>query len=367
MESVLAEIRNRLKTSRFANEASVSQGIVLPILNELGWDVFNVDIVSPEYALEGRRVDFALCHPAKRPQVFFEIKQVGQSVNTERQLFEYAFHSGIPMAVLTDGREWGFFLPGEQGSYDERRVYKLDILERDITETIERLQRYLAYSRVRSGEAIEAARQDYRNAAKAREAKSTLPSAWAKIIEEQDELLIELLAAKVESMCGYKPDARDVVIFLSQLQSNNYQNVSTVPSPKMQIKPVGRRNQSISFQQTATASTLEWIGFVFHGKEYRTNKGSKTLVQLFNLFSEEFPQFLENFYKLDEPTEKRKRRYLGKQKSDLNPDGIYQANQLQSGWWLDTKYGINDMETIARLACKAAGIEFGTDLKIRLK
>jgi predicted type IV restriction endonuclease len=50
------------------------------------------------------------------------VKQVGQSDRAERQLFEYAFHDGVPMAILTDGREWNFFLPGEQGDYGERRV-----------------------------------------------------------------------------------------------------------------------------------------------------------------------------------------------------------------------------------------------------
>ena len=38
------------------------------------------------------------------------------------------------MAILTDGQEWSFYLPGEQGRYDERRVYKPDLLEREISE-----------------------------------------------------------------------------------------------------------------------------------------------------------------------------------------------------------------------------------------
>ena len=33
-----------------------------------------VDVVAPEYSLEGRRVDFALCHPAGKPLVFVEVK-----------------------------------------------------------------------------------------------------------------------------------------------------------------------------------------------------------------------------------------------------------------------------------------------------
>jgi len=54
--------------------------------------------------------------------VFIEVKQVGQSDGGERQLFEYAFHRGVPMAILTDGQEWHFFLPAKQGDYGDRRV-----------------------------------------------------------------------------------------------------------------------------------------------------------------------------------------------------------------------------------------------------
>ena len=89
-------------------------------------------LLFPEFSLEGRRVDFALCHPANRPAVFVEVKKVGGAKGADKQLFEYAFHSGVPMAILTDGQEWSFYLPGEQGRYDERRVYKLDLLERNV-------------------------------------------------------------------------------------------------------------------------------------------------------------------------------------------------------------------------------------------
>jgi len=58
--------------------------------------------------------------------ILIEVKQVGQSKGADRQLFEYAFHKGVPMAILTDGQEWNFFLPTEQGDYSERQLYKLD-------------------------------------------------------------------------------------------------------------------------------------------------------------------------------------------------------------------------------------------------
>ncbi|GIV86872.1 MAG: hypothetical protein KatS3mg054_0901 [Chloroflexus sp.] len=150
----IEKVRERLRRGEFTSEAAVSQGILLPTLHEPGWPVFDTSVVVPEFSIQGRRVDFALCYPALRPLIFIEVKKVGMSEGADRQLFEYAFHSGVPVAVLTDGQEWSFYLPGEQGRYDERRVYKLDLLEREIEEAVSRLERYLQYERVCSGEAF---------------------------------------------------------------------------------------------------------------------------------------------------------------------------------------------------------------------
>ncbi len=191
MKEDILDIRNSIKAGRFVNEAAVSQGIVQRLLHALSWPVYNTDVVVPEYSVEGRRVDYALCDPPRKPIIFIEVKQVGHSDGADRQLFEYAFHRGVPLAILTDGQEWHFFLPGEQGNYGERRVYKLDIVERDPDESVDRLRRYLDYNAVRSRQAIEAARKDYQDVAKKREIQSTLPAAWQKLVTEADELLYE--------------------------------------------------------------------------------------------------------------------------------------------------------------------------------
>src|SRR5688500_12535381 len=122
LTSVIERVREAMRTGQYVNEAAISHGVVLPILNELGWPVFDPTVVAPEYTVEGRRVDFALCHPRNRPSVFVEVKQPGRSEGADRQLFEYAFHLGVPVALLTDGREWHFYLPSGQGLYQERRV-----------------------------------------------------------------------------------------------------------------------------------------------------------------------------------------------------------------------------------------------------
>ena len=69
LQDEIERVREGLEAGRFPNEASVSQGVVLRLLDALGWPSYDVDVVAPEYSLEGRRVDFALCHPPGKPLV----------------------------------------------------------------------------------------------------------------------------------------------------------------------------------------------------------------------------------------------------------------------------------------------------------
>ena len=230
----LDDIRNDLRRGTFANEASVSQGIVLRLLHALGWP-YNTQVVIPEYPVEGRRVDFALCHPASKPLVFIEVKQVGQIKGVERQLFEYAFHTGVPIAILTDGREWHFFQPGGQGDYTERRVYKLDLTETENEESLKRLNRYLNYELIRTGESIRAIEDDYRIVSKQRHIEISLPEAWSKLVEEADEFLLDVMAEKTESLCGYKPTGEQVLAFLKDLDREGPHS-REVPAPPIDKK-----------------------------------------------------------------------------------------------------------------------------------
>jgi hypothetical protein len=212
--SFLNDVCQKLHQGQFISEENVKQGIVERMLFELGWDVFDTSIVAREFVVEGRRVDYALFHPPKKPLIFIEVKKVGASSGADRQLFEYAFHQGVPMAILTDGREWSFYLPAQQGHYNERRVYKLDLLERSIEEAEYRLKRYLGYDNICSGQSLENAKSDYQDAAKNREIQINLPKAWKALLGEKDSLLIDLLAEKVEDLCGYRPNSEACVSFL---------------------------------------------------------------------------------------------------------------------------------------------------------
>ena len=227
LEEHITDIQNKLKNNEYPNEQSISQGIVLRLLSVIQWQVYDTQSVIPEYSIQGRRVDFALCVQKNKPVIFIEVKQPGNTLGADKQLFEYAFHKGVPFAIVTDGKEWHFYLPAEIGNYDERRVYKLDLIERDTQESAYRLERYLFFDEVANGNALENAREDYKNVSKERQAKANIPIAWEKLIEEKDEMLTEVVSEKVESICGFKPTQKQIIAYLNSLKSGVASRPST--------------------------------------------------------------------------------------------------------------------------------------------
>jgi len=83
LEATLIDITARLRQGRFANEQSISQGIVLRVLQELGWDTWDTAVVWPEFKTGEGRVDFALCHPQR-------------SNNLVRLKMRFGKHSNMP-------------------------------------------------------------------------------------------------------------------------------------------------------------------------------------------------------------------------------------------------------------------------------
>jgi len=351
-----------IRKGSFTSEAAVSQGIVMPILDELDWPVYNTAIVIPEYSLEGRKVDYALCHPENRPAVFIEVKKVGFTQSADRQLFEYAFHIGVPMAILTDGQEWSFYLPGEQGRYDERRVYKIDFLERSPDEAKDRLIRYLSFERVCSGEALQAARSDYQNVARDREIRATLPKAWSTLLAEQDSILLELLAEKAEDICGYKPDLDTC----SQFIENITQAQQTIGPAQPTVKKESRVAVHRELDQSRTRNSGHFT-FEFKGETHEARSARDVMIKIFELLAREDNNFLERFAARKHG---RKRRYIAKDKFELYPDrpdlAEMQSVEVVPGWWMGTNYSRKNIQEIIDLAKEVAGPKSGSTIRVRV-
>jgi hypothetical protein len=214
MISLVESIGQRLGSSAYVNEAAITHGIVMPVLTALGWDTADPQQVHPEFANARGRVDFALMGVGKIPAVFIEVKAVGRSLDGDKQLFEYAFHTGVPLCVLTDGREWNFYLPSGLGTYNDRRIYRLQLDDRAPAECEAVFIRYLQRARILDRSAFSDAQADYLSAAGRRQARLELPAAWAELLEEGNDHIIDTLADKAEARCGFKPDAQEVLAFL---------------------------------------------------------------------------------------------------------------------------------------------------------
>ncbi len=346
--SLLIQVQAKLKEGHYISEAAVSQGIVLQLLSSLNWPIFDTSVVIPEYTISGKRVDYCLCSRLGKPAAFIEVKAVGHSLGADEQLFGYAFHAGIPFAVLTDGQEWNFYLPGEQGDYNERRVYKLDLLERSPEEASKKLNRYLEYNRFTSGEALEDARRDYRSAARRREANKTIPKAWNSLVDSYDTNLIDLISEKVEDLCGYKPSLEACSDFLQKVSYNTGREV-TPPKPPKPSNPKPSGSNIVEYK----------------GQKYIEKTARGVLIRVMKILIESDDGFTDRFLARRHG---KKRRYLSRKKHDLysnRPDlSEVHSVEVSPGWWVGTNYSKSSIKQILDLALEVSNKDVKSNLSV---
>jgi hypothetical protein len=361
LETTLADITTRLRQGRFPNEQAISQGIVLRVLQELGWDTWDTAIVWPEYQTGQGRADFGLCHPPSKPAIFIEVKQPGRAEDSVRQALEYAFHTGVPFVVLTDGRTWSFYLPAEQGSYEDRRVYKLDLFERPAAEAAGTLSRYLSRTRVESEEALETARKEYRSRSRRSQARTAIRDAWRDLVEKGDEDLVDLLASAVESKAGVRPDDDDVAEFLAALGKPVIVETprSSVSQPTL---PVTQRPAP----QRAAGESSRSGRLILRGKAQSYSNAKDAMVIVLRELAKADPSFLERCSQHPD-AQGRKRRYIARTPEELYPDREdlrEMRESLPGGWLVATNLNNVLKKTIIRLAAEVAGLTFGKDLTV---
>jgi predicted type IV restriction endonuclease len=355
VEDLLEKIRTRLVQSAFANEAAVSFGIVVPILQSLGWDPTEPEQVMPEYSSGRGRVDFALCLGARRPGVFIEVKGVGRSLEGDRQLFEYAFHEGVPLCVLTDGREWSFYLPSGQGSYEERRVYRLDLVERELAESERVLQRYLLRERVKAGAAFEAAAADYKNMAARREANRVLPKAWAELTEGPEDLLVELLSDQAEALCGFRPTSTETISFLRSLRAGLI--APAVAKAPLQVASA----QPISARPASSLSSGRAVTYHVLGEVRSASSGNQALVDVLTILARRDPGLISH---LAEQVKGNTRNHIARSAAEIYParPDLARAMEFSPGWLVGLNVANREKVRIVRKACEVFGLRFGDDV-----
>ena len=355
MEELLKTAVQRLNSGLLTNEEQVKHAVVLPILRGLGWDHSNPAEFVPEFSLDKGRVDYALCQTVESPLVFIEAKRLGSAdTKGEEQLFGYASNEGVPLLILTDGNVWDFYLSMAAGVPAERKFYHAELFrEEKISEYGEFLEKHLEKNRVISGEAKHAAEQLHNDIRQKKKARDAISEVWRTLLETPDELLCELLVEAVESECGTRPELDDVEEFLKAALSKPSQQPSATHASSAHPGPT----------RPPSGSKSKIAGFVLDGKRVEIGVANRTLAEVLKEFQRRDAGFMIRFAP---QTVGRTRRLVAQ-----NRDDLYEAEDLreysldlENGWWLGTNINTEKARGNIELACKVAGVRFGTQLTL---
>lgn len=345
LQNTITDIASKIRSNDYKNEAEVTNGIVLRVLNELNWPSYDTGKVKPQYNVNNNYVDLALCCPDNRPVVIIEIKAIGRGNDVDKQILKYAFDLGAPMAIFTDGQEWHFYLPAAKGELIERRFYKVDLLERPANEIAEILKSYLHYDEVKSDRAFEKAKNDLKKQYKVKEVKDNIPIAWNNLVLNSDEMLIAVISEKVCDLIGYNPENSAIIEFLKQLK------ISTNTNPSSIIERAVVRQKTLRVNQTERVNTP----IVTISNERRINANNRSLIINGNqipvrtakdIMSQTLEYFIQNHPNLIDTIAKecqsRKRRLIDKDiynlyisRPDLSEEHSY---PLSNGYFMGTNY-----------------------------
>ncbi len=165
LEKTISDIlkcRKTIENHKF-DEAATKQYIVIPILRSLDWHDSNLYTleVYPEKKVNkdnNERVDYAL-QQGETSLVFIECKSWGTSIEKfQDQICRYAFQVGVEIAVITNGKIWDFYLPGQTSTVDRRVIPWADrnfcTIDLEVeNEAVSDFQKYLSKTNVEQGTA----------------------------------------------------------------------------------------------------------------------------------------------------------------------------------------------------------------------
>ena len=159
LRATLEEIRSNLSSNKFKSEENIRVQVVLRVLQSLGWDIWNPDLINFESNPTSgtARVDVFLRTKAR--SVVIEVKRAEMSLDGKpaKQLLKYNDLREFSIGFLTNGREWrGYYIRKEKENKPEDLLFaKVDLID-SLDETQKLLMRFLSLESIESaGKGIE--------------------------------------------------------------------------------------------------------------------------------------------------------------------------------------------------------------------
>jgi len=303
MEKKIASFINDLKSNKKLSAfdtASTKQAIVLRLLSFLGWDIFNVEQVYPDYSVSSSNVSYAL-RIKNTNKVFIEVKRVHSKLdNHQKSLVNLASREGVNLAVLTNGIIWWFYLISANGSWQRKWFYSIDLMEQKPGSFVPNLMDLLTKTKVARGQSLKAAKSLFQRK-RQKLAANFLPEAWNQIISQPNKIFVELLSEQTEKLCRYKVDSKSIQKFLYKhmdkwLVKNVTGTGAAPPSATMatdildleeelsSVKPtISRKKEPVEISQSFADLSIR--SFRFNGHEHPVRDWDEVLPTLCDYFA----------------------------------------------------------------------------------
>ena len=300
--SFIEELKSNKKLSTF-DEASTKQAVVLRLLSFLGWDIFNVEQVYPDYSVNSTNVSYAL-RIKNTNKVFIEVKRVHSKLdNYQKPLVNLASREGVNLAVLTNGIIWWFYLISTNGSWQRKWFYSIDLIKQKPETFVPNLVDLLTKTKVSRGQSLKAAKSLFQKK-RQKLAANFLPEAWNQIISQPNKIFVELLSEQTEKLCRYKVDAKSIQKFLDKHMDNwlvkNVAGTGAAPpsatmatdildlddelaSAESKISKVNRKKEPVELNQSFADMSIR--SFRFNGHKYQVRGWDELLPTLGDYFA----------------------------------------------------------------------------------
>lgn len=153
-QNAINTLIERIKTtdkSKILTEEETKQAFILPFLHALGYNVFDTNVIKPEYTADigtkkGEKVDYAILSNGA-PIVLIEAKHHKENLdNHKNQLIRYfqvcAGKFGCRFAILTNGLEYRFFSDTQKDNVMDTAPFLTINLENPKTRDLSELKRF---------------------------------------------------------------------------------------------------------------------------------------------------------------------------------------------------------------------------------
>ncbi|MCE1247023.1 MAG: type I restriction enzyme HsdR N-terminal domain-containing protein [Firmicutes bacterium] len=342
---------NILKT-----EQATKDSLIRPVLNALGYDTFDPDVVVPEYTCDfgikqGEKVDFAIFFNGK-PEILIECKHHKIPLDSVvlAQLHRYYTTTDARLGILTNGVVYRFFTDTEKSNIIDNTPF----LEINLADQNENLwEKFRPFAKENYNP------ENIRDMAVKLKNTSIIRDYIKNQLQKPSDSFIKFMISELKLFSGKLSDKvinqyRSVCEeALKDITTNSITSGSHVPVVSSAKLP---ENQPVAVSQDFTGMKPE--KFIFLGKEHIVKNWRDILVEI---SYEIYLRHKDKFNKVFEIKGKTRDYFSADQK--LLKDAV---NIGDSGIFAEGNLNTNNIVNI----CKRLLVEFGyseTDLKIEVK